>query len=573
VSTPLITFKGGSGVPVDLTRLVASRLLIQANSGGGKSRAMRYLLEQTHGRVQQIVLDPEGEYSSLREKFPYVLAGREGDVATDPKTAKLLCRRLMELGASAVIDLYDLSLPERRRYVRLFLEELMHLPRELWRPLLVGLDESHVFAPEAGQAESLEAVTITATQGRKRGYCLCAATQRLSKLHKDVAAELLNKLIGRTGLDVDVKRAGDELGFDKERRGTLPRLEPGEFYAYGPAIANTVTLVRTGEVQTRHPEPGEVGAVAPPAPAAVKKMLERLADLPGQAAEEAKTIEEAQRRIRELERELRGTKKGQPAVDPQAVERAVAAAVAKADVAWQRERKILGKSLAPFEDMAWKIANGLAGMTGELKSGAAAAVAAAPPVPSTNGHRPSVGLTPEIERALAAERGNIDGFVPSGPQQRMLDALASFEAIGVEHVARSHVAVYSNQSSKSSGFDKNMSTLSSAGLIERVQGGFVRLSQTGRQLARADSAPASLDALHDAWYAKLSGPQRLMLQLLVVAYPEPVSREDLASGSGQSMKSSGFDKNESTLSSLGLMERMPDRNRRAGAILFPDGLR
>jgi hypothetical protein len=33
---------------VDLDRLIESRLLVQANSGGGKSTLIRYLLEQTH---------------------------------------------------------------------------------------------------------------------------------------------------------------------------------------------------------------------------------------------------------------------------------------------------------------------------------------------------------------------------------------------------------------------------------------------------------------------------------------------------------------------------------------------
>jgi hypothetical protein len=59
-------------------------MLIQANSGGGKSRAIRQLLEQTHGRVQQLVLDPEGEFATLRERFDYVLAGRGAEaVATE----------------------------------------------------------------------------------------------------------------------------------------------------------------------------------------------------------------------------------------------------------------------------------------------------------------------------------------------------------------------------------------------------------------------------------------------------------------------------------------------------------
>src|SRR5690349_3378051 len=122
-AAPVLSFRAKSGdVLVDLPQLIASRLLIQANSGGGKSRMLRQLCEELHDQVQIIVLDPEGEFGSLRERFDFLLAGRDGDVPADPKTAKLLARRLLELKASAIIDLYDLKLPERRRYVRLFLE-------------------------------------------------------------------------------------------------------------------------------------------------------------------------------------------------------------------------------------------------------------------------------------------------------------------------------------------------------------------------------------------------------------------------------------------------------------------
>jgi DNA helicase HerA-like ATPase len=47
------------------------------------------------------------------------------------------------------------------------------------------------------------------SQGRKRGYARILAPQRLSKLHKDAAAEANNVIIGRTWLDVDQARGGD----------------------------------------------------------------------------------------------------------------------------------------------------------------------------------------------------------------------------------------------------------------------------------------------------------------------------------------------------------------------------
>src|SRR3989454_10288624 len=93
-------------VGIDLPSLLDTRLLVQANSGGGKSWLLRRILEQSHGKVQQIVIDLEGEFSTLREKYDYVLAGKEGDTPADPKSASLLARKLLELNVSAIIDLY-----------------------------------------------------------------------------------------------------------------------------------------------------------------------------------------------------------------------------------------------------------------------------------------------------------------------------------------------------------------------------------------------------------------------------------------------------------------------------------
>ena len=59
----------GKALHIDVDRLIISRALIQANSGAGKSWAIRRLLEQTHGRVQHLVLDVEGEFYTLRERY------------------------------------------------------------------------------------------------------------------------------------------------------------------------------------------------------------------------------------------------------------------------------------------------------------------------------------------------------------------------------------------------------------------------------------------------------------------------------------------------------------------------
>ena len=315
---------------VDLPRLVDTRLLIQANSGGGKSWLLRLIAERAG--IQTIVLDPEGEFASLREAVDVLLIGREGEIPADPRSAGLLARRLIEYKVSAVIDLFDLKLGERRRFVRMFLESLLHLSRELWRPALVILDEAHLYCPErnAGEAESTDAVIALMSQGRKRGLCGIIATQRLSKLHKDAAAETNNVIIGRTWLDGDQQRAGDLLGMGKSERLKLRDMEQGEFYAFGPALNFPgVVHFRSAQVSTTHPKPGARHLLSAPAPSkAIRTVLAKMADLPKQAEEEARDVSEARRQIAELKRELAEAKKGRaPAMDQGVIDRAVRAAL------------------------------------------------------------------------------------------------------------------------------------------------------------------------------------------------------------------------------------------------------
>jgi hypothetical protein len=585
VNAPTLTYQQSkSGVPVDLDRLVASRMLIQANSGGGKSRAIRQLLEQTHGRVQQLVLDPEGEFATLRERFDYVLAGRGADVPATPKTARVLCRRLVELGASAVIDLYDLNLQERREFVRLFLTELMALPRSLWHPVIVVIDEAHLFVPERGSGESqaTESVITLCTQGRKRGFCAVLATQRISKLHKDAAAELLNKLIGRTGLDVDQKRAGDELGLDKESRRELARLKPGEFYAYGPAISNEIQVVRTGDVTTTHPEAGKLGAAPPPAPAKVRAMLAQLADLPKEAEEEARTVADLQRQLQDTQARLRKAERSGAIVEKSVADpAAIAAAVDRARGQWTRDlKRLVGRDVAAVSksiDRIVTLGNQLLVAGGDAVS----ALLTLDGTLSPNGElEPAIATRPalrpvdvDLPRRPRAPTSVEPAAGVSRPQQRMLNALANLEALGLTPAPRNQIAALSDQSPRSSGFEKNMSTLRSAGYIRYPDSDSMELTDEGRKIAQADAGGTTLAEIHAGWRDIVSGPQWRMCQALIGVHPDAMDRAALAAESSQSVTSSGFEKNLSTLRTLGLIAYPSSSEAAATDLLMPKGLR
>lgn len=246
------------GIDIDLNKLLDSRLLIQAGSGGGKSYCLRKIIEMIGNKFQQIIIDPEGEFVTLREKFDFALVGKDGDIPLSLKYAETLAHKLLETNLSAIIDLYELKHHERILFVKRFLDAIVNAPKELWHPCFVHVDEAHIFCPESTKSESASAVIDLCTRGRKRGYAAVLATQRLSKLAKDAAAECMNKMIGSTGLDIDRKRAGEELGMTKkEDILKLRELKPGEFFTFGPAINNEVTKFKVLPVITTHLQSGK----------------------------------------------------------------------------------------------------------------------------------------------------------------------------------------------------------------------------------------------------------------------------------------------------------------------------
>lgn len=173
------------GIKINLDKLISSRLLVQASSGGGKSYAIRKLAEELSGQIQVIIVDIEGEFVSLREKYPFALVGKEGEIPLNLRYAETLAHKLLETNLSAIIDLSEMEVYQRRLFLKRFATALIESPKNLWHPCVVIIDEADFFAPQGKDSESTNAVINLSSRGRKRGICAVYATQRIAKLHKD----------------------------------------------------------------------------------------------------------------------------------------------------------------------------------------------------------------------------------------------------------------------------------------------------------------------------------------------------------------------------------------------------
>lgn len=244
----------GAPVPIDLEELLATRLLVQGNSGSGKSHLLRRLLERSAGQVQQVVIDPEGDFVTLGPAYGHVVI--EAAEYSEREIGRI-AGRLREHRASVVLSLEGLEAEGQMRCAAAFLSALFDAPREHWYPALVVVDEAQLFAPTTGgevaeevRRASLSAMTNLMCRGRKRGLAGVIATQRLAKLAKNVAAEASNFLMGRTFLDIDMARAADLLGMERRQAESIRDLARGTFLALGPAVSRRPVTVKIGPVET-----------------------------------------------------------------------------------------------------------------------------------------------------------------------------------------------------------------------------------------------------------------------------------------------------------------------------------
>jgi hypothetical protein len=428
-----------------------------------------------------------------------------------PKSAKLLAERLLELGVSAILDIFELAPDQRKEFVRNFLDALVDSRKDLWHPALVVLDEAHVYCPEKSDAVSADAVKSIATRGRKRGFCLIPATQRLSKLDKDVAAECNNKLIGRTVLDVDIKRASDELGFTSKADGlSLRDLEAGEFFAFGPALTKSVTKFRVGAVETEHPKAGaHLTAVVPQPSAKVRAVLSKLADLPQEAERKAATEAELRTTIQRLERELRAKPEAPKPQAPLTVEVPV---LTDADV------QTLNRVRASVDE----ISSALEALRSEVSTLSRTIASrqqqrqAAPPARVSAPQRPQ-----PVRHVVASDQSEL----PQG-ERAVLIAAAQYD----DGVTRDQLGVLTGY--KRSTRDAYILRLTTKGYVDTSRGSVVATSE-GIAALGSDYEPLPVGQdLIDWWMSRLPQGERDVLKVLIRANGDPVDRELIETETG-----------------------------------------
>lgn len=546
---------GAKAVKVDAMVLSDTRALFSASSGLGKSWVLRLIAEAVASSIQTIIVDPEGEFSTLREKLDVLIVSENGDLRADIRSAGLLARKLAETGVSAVIDIYDLPGKEdpwvkRRMFVSEFLGAMMNLPKKLYHPMIVMVDEAHQFAQEETTSDtyilngvkvnpsilSRSAIRSLMSAGRKRGIGGILATQRISKIDKDAIADARNVFIGGTTLDIDQRRAGDILGMSKSEFTTLRDLEPGAFYAFGPAIEGKgIVQFTSAKVQTTHPKAGQRSSiVVPKASTQIADIVDQFGDLPAIVEEETRTLETIKKENADLKRELRArptqvqseTKIERVEVPIITDEQMKALEDRAADVQGisdeLKEFKVFMASLLNGKiETLEKTAIELSASITDAKKSSKPAPSAAIPVRESN------RITKPVSKPITSKP--TEGI--TGPQQRILDAIAWLESIGIDTPSQTAVAFLAGYTYGGGAFNNPRGTLRTMGLVEYV-GNNIRLTEEGRKVAQFPDVPLTAQELQSHVMSVLPGPHQKILRVLLDKYSDPITKDECAALAG-----------------------------------------
>jgi hypothetical protein len=582
-------------LPVDA---VTQAIGILAKRRVGKSYTARRFAEQFLKSGQQVVIvDPKGDWWGIRSsadgKNPglpvVILGGERGDVPLEVGGGEVVAKLVVEERVSVVLDLSLFRKHEVATFMTAFLENLYRLKaKEEYRtPLMMIIDEADAIMsqkPQPNEARMLGAGEDIVRRGGQRGIGCMLITQRSAVLNKNVLTQCEMIVALRTIAPQDLKAldAWIEVHGEQDQRETLmaslPSLPVGDAWFWSPGWPTTDGIFK--RVHVSPIETFDSGA----SPKAGEKRVEpkNLADvdLGALTKKMSATIERAKaddpkelrKQIAERDKAIRQLQKGgvsekiveKPVRDEAAIERAVAAAIAG-------ERKKFRPVLAKLQRIA-TITTDLPAAVGDLAQLLDVPVSiAAPPRSAANPHT----MTAPVARRPAppqpqtsAQPASTEGITPS--KQRVLNALAALEQLGIAPAQRIQVAIFAGYT-ENGHFNNMLGELRTAGLLDYPAGGTAQLTDAGRAIADPGRAISSLTELHERWLAKLSPSEAKLARVLIDAHPEPMSRADLAERTGYT-ENGHFNNMCGKLRTMGLAVYPAGAQIVAANSLFPEGL-
>lgn len=566
---------------------LANHCAILGKTGSGKTSTAKLAVEQVVDKgfrvciLDAIKSDWWGITSSANGKKPglpfQILGGPRGHVPLHSSAGKVI-GGLVGSGALplSIIDMADFEAGGLQKFFNDFAPALM---RSMKGVVYLVIEEAHEFAPKErpGISKGAENVAIhyakkLATAGRSKGIRLIVATQSIQSLHNSVLGSCETVIAHRLTTPAHQKPVKDWLAAqaDKETMqrvaDSLASLPTGTGWVCS-GEAKIFEQIAFPKFRTYDNTATPTGDSGDDAVATAAVDCNALRALIGDAIKDAEANDPKalKAEIARLNKEVAAAKNvGKPAAtDPKIImaaeergfEKGIAAAKRIFDPLFAAQQaaviamNAVGDRLGDMHDFFGKT---------PAPTQTQSALSRAIPAPA----RPPQRAPDTSPAAAAATNGRLPG-----PQQRILNSLATWKRMGHDEPSNAQVAWLARYSPKSTGYTNPRSALKTAGLIEYPSSGSVALTAAGLAAAIAEDMPN----LRQFVLEKLKGPERRILQAAIDKYPKEGSNEEIATAAKYSPSSTGYTNPRSALKTKELIDYPRSGFVKAADWLFPEG--
>lgn len=568
--------------PVPLETL-NQHTIVLGKTRSGKSSAMRVLVEKLLDRKEPVcIVDPKGDWWGLKssadgkkEGYPILIFGGEhADVPINAHSGSTVAELASTGNRPCIVDLGGWMPGER---TRIWIDFASTFFRNSRGKRYLVVDEVHNVAPkgkimDVNAGKMLHWSNRLASEGLGKGIVMIAASQRPQKVHNDfltscetlIAMRVIHAA-DRNAIKDWVDGAGEPL-LGKELIDSIAQNKRGEAWVWSPEIGFGPKRVQFPMFATydsfkaqdsQHPVKLKGWADVD-----LEEVKTKLADAVKEF--EASDPEKLKERIRTLEAELRKPEKEPTAiVDTKAIERAVEAERGFFAKEFDRLRESYGYLTQGMEKIA-EIAQSVANRKYDTPyTQSPRPIQDKPPLIHITKPAPqNYGRPGEGQKIAASSNGKL-----TGPQRKILFALAELRAIGRNSPTREMVAAWSQYSPNGSAFTNPLGSLRSMDLIEYPSSGEVSLTNEGlREVGPAN--PPDQDEIKKRINETLDGPQRKIMEVLMRLRGGVIDREQLAEQSGYSEKGSAFTNPLGWLRSAGYVDYPAPGKVKAASWLF-----
>lgn len=525
---------------------------ILAKRGAGKSNTAAVMAEEMFAaQLSFVVIDPVGAWWGLRSsgtgKSPGleipIFGGYRGDVPLERNGAELVADLVVDESLSCVLDVSAFeSERAKREFLTAFAERLFRRKGQPGKgtPLHLFLEEADDYAPQRSMGiemnRCLGAFQRIVKQGRARGLGSTMISQRSASLNKDLLTQIETLIVLRTTSPQDRKAISawvEYHGESEELLSSLSELDDGEAWVWSPWLR----VVKRVKVRRRRtfdsgstPSLKSARAPATLADIDIPAITERMAA----TVERAKATDpkELQRRIAELEREVRARPEPEQKVET------IEVPVFK-DGEVGRLEAVVGKLSDVGADLQV-----VAREIGEMLGRAANRPAPVIPAPRSQA-APRPAPAPRAARTATAVSSDL-----SKAERAILVALARYP----HGKAKRHLGQLAGYAWSGGGFNNALSSLNVKGLIQR--GDPIRITEEGMAAiaGEVDDLPAPGPALVAYWAGQVGKAERLILERLAQVYPKALTKEQLGEDTGYEPSGGGFNNAVSRLRVLELVE-------------------